>query len=114
MRLKIPDRVISPKLVKLKKRTQPLDLGIKSLYTTEVTVELPKNRKAIYIPNTYSVDGGCFTVTRENKSSKEIRIKTIYRKECTIITPENYTEFRNSALKVISQQNDHVEIEKIE
>lgn len=115
MRLKIPDQILPPKLVKLKERILPMDLGIKSEYETSVKIELPEKSNISYFPADYAVENSCFDVVRKSeKSEGYLTIQTKYVKECTLLEAKTYPEFRKSALEVIKRQNDHVEIENAE
>lgn len=109
MRLKLPDEIIDSQSVKLTERKLPLDLGIKRTYKSTTEVELPKGSAIEYIPPDFSFNYKCFSVSRKGqKSGVKVTITDEYTKECTIIPPEEYVQFKKAVQDVVNRQEDYI------
>ena len=108
-RLRIPLDILKADLVKLTTRTLPMELGIKGLMSSAVTVELPAKAKVEFYPKGFKTAGSCFTVERGTKADKNmVNLLTVYTKECTIIAPDDYPAFRTAVQDVVSRQEDYI------
>ncbi len=108
-RLRIPLDILKADLVKLTTRTLPMELGIKGIMSSAVTVELPTKAKVEFYPKGFKTVGSCFTVERGTKADKNmVNLLTVYTKECTVIDPADYPAFRTAVQDVVSRQEDYI------
>ncbi|HSW59888.1 MAG TPA: hypothetical protein VLJ60_03770, partial [bacterium] len=110
----MPEQIVNASIITLENRKLPLWTGIPSLYEIDVLIEIPVGLAVESMPNDISISNDCFSITRKSTviDERTVSIKSVFMKNCTEISTENYPEFRKLILEVIKKHNEYLVLMK--
>ena len=110
MTVSMPEQIVNASIITLEKRKLPLWTGIPNLYEINVKFEIPEGFIVESMPNDISISNDCFSIIRTSTiiDERNVAIKSVFMKNCTEISVENYPQFRKLILEVIKKHNEYL------
>jgi cellulose synthase operon protein C len=104
--ISLPDQIVNPDLVSLENRKLPLLTGIPSIYEVDTQFIVPEGMNVESMPEDIAMKGNCFEISRSSSfEGNKLRISFVFKKECTIISVEDYSAYREQMLEIVKSQN---------
>ncbi|HHH31060.1 MAG TPA: hypothetical protein ENK57_22315 [Polyangiaceae bacterium] len=111
-RMRVPVLFSLGRLTRLERRRTPLRLGVPDSTRWAVSFEVPRGGRIVRVPEDFSIEHECFTVSRRSQThGRRATVTVEYSRTCPDISPELYPEFRRQAQRASTRLQDEVVFE---
>ncbi len=108
-RMRPPAPFALGRLTRLERRRTPLRLGVPDSTRWAVSFEAPRGGRIVRVPEDFSIEHECFTLTRRSQTrGRRATVTVEYERTCPEISPEMYPEFRRQAQRAATLLHDEV------
>ncbi|MGZ3438953.1 MAG: transglutaminase domain-containing protein, partial [Polyangia bacterium] len=114
-RMRLPGQFELARVMDLKTRETPLQLGPLSSSRYEVETTLPEGYKIVHAPKDYSVEHACFVLKRHALAdARKLSVQIDYRRTCAEISVRDYGEFRAAVQRGVQHFQDELVFARVE
>ncbi len=111
-RMRVPAPFGLGGLTRLERRRTPLHLGVLDGSRWAVTFEAPRDGRIVRVPEDFTIEHDCFTVSRRSQLRGRTATVTVeFSRSCPEISPEAYPELRRQAQRAATLLSDEVVFE---
>jgi cellulose synthase operon protein C len=114
-RMRLPGTFELARVMDLKTRETPLQLGPLSSTRYDVEATLPEGYKIVHAPKDYSVEHACFALKRHAAAeARKLVVQIDYRRTCAEVSVRDYDEFRAAVQRGVQRFQDDLVFAKVE